>query len=173
MARLNRTGLVLLVGVLSAGFLGGAAGCDKMRGRDETRDPKIAAGPKSLYYRLGGEPAITAVVDDFVNNAAGDPKVNFDRKNPPHPRTWDATPENVAKVKRQLVLFIAQATGGPKNYEGQSMLEAHRGMEITDAEFDALAGHLKNTLVKLNVPQREQDELMKVVGSTKPDIINK
>lgn len=172
MSRLNRTGLALLVGILSA-VLVGAAGCDKMRGKEETKDPKMAAGPKSLYYRLGGEPAITAVVEDFVNSAAGDPKVNFDRKNPPHPGTWDATPDNDVKVKRQLVLFIAQATGGPKNYEGQSMPEAHRGMEITDAEFDALAGHLKNTLVKLNVPQREQDELMKIVGGTRPDIVGK
>jgi hemoglobin len=167
------TGLVLLVGILSAGFFVGTAGCDKMRGKEEAKDPKLAAGPKSLYYRLGGEPAITAVVDDFVNNAAGDPKVNFDRKNPPHPNTWDATPENVAKVKRQLVAFVSQATGGPKAYEGQSMVESHRGMEITDAEFDALAGHLKNTLDKLKVPQKEQDELMKIVGSTRGDIVGK
>jgi hemoglobin len=172
MARWNRTGLVLLVGLLSAGFFVGTAGCKNM-GKDDKDEGKMAAGPKSLYYRLGGEPAITAVIDDFVNSAAGDPKVNFDRKNPPHPRTWDATPENVAKVKRQLVKFVAQATGGPKEYDGQSMPESHRGMEITDAEFDALAGHLKNTLVKLNVPQKEQDELMKIVGSTKGDIVGK
>ena len=150
----------------------GAVGCDKMRGKSDEKD-RMAAGPKSLYTRLGGEPAIRAVVEDFVNSAAGDPKVNFDRKNPAHPKTWDATRENVTKLKAQLVAFIAQATGGPKNYTGQDMGEAHRGMQIKEEEFNALAGHLKNTLVKLNVPQKEQDELMAVVGSTKGDIVGK
>ena len=42
-----------------------------------------AAPTVSLYERLGGEPAITAVVDDFVNRAAGDPAVNFVRKGKP------------------------------------------------------------------------------------------
>ena len=171
MAGFSRGGWALgvCVGIMSAAFLFGTAGCKNT----DKEDQKMAAGPKSLYQRLGGEPAITAVVEDFVNNAAGDPKVNFDRKNPPHPRTWNATPENVAKLKRGLVAFISEATGGPKAYNGASMVEVHRGMEITDAEFNALAGHLKNTLNKLNVPQKEQDELMKVVGSTKPDIVGK
>ena len=172
MARQRHIGLALLVGVLSAGFLVGSAGCDKMRGKSDEKD-RMAAGPKSLYHRLGGEPAIRAVVDDFVAAAAADPKVNFDRKNPPHPRTWDATAENVEKVKAQIVAFVSEVTGGPKKYEGQNMVEAHRGMQITEEEFNALAGHLKNTLVKLNVPQKEQDELMAIVGSTKGDIVGK
>jgi hemoglobin len=172
MARVNREGLLLIVCILSAGLLVGAVGCKNM-GKDDKEEGKMAAGPKSLYYRLGGEKAVAAVVNDFVDAAAADPKVNFDRKNPPHSKTWDATPENVAKVKRQIAAFVAQATGGPKNYDGANMADAHRGMEVTDAEFDALAGHLKNTLVKFNVPQKEQDELMKIVGSTRPDIVGK
>jgi hemoglobin len=172
MARLNHEVLLVLVGVLSAGLLVGTAGCKNMEKNDK-EEGKMAAGPKSLYYRLGGEKAVTAVVNDFVDAAAADPKVNFDRKNPPHSNTWDATPDNVAKVKQRIVAFVAQATGGPKNYDGASMADAHRGMGITEAEFDALAGHLKNTLVKFNVPQKEQDELMAIVGGTKPDIVGK
>jgi len=53
-------------------------------------------------------------VDDFVNAAAADPKVNFDRKNPPHSKPWDATPENVAKLKQRIAAFVTEATGGPK-----------------------------------------------------------
>src|SRR5687768_1154592 len=55
------------------------------------------SGMKTLYERLGGEPAVTAVVEDFVGRAAADPKVNFTRKGTPY--EWQATDANVAKLK--------------------------------------------------------------------------
>jgi len=124
---------------------------------------------KSLYERLGGEPAITAVVADFVGRAAADPAVNFTRKGTA--KEWDATPENVENLKKHLVQFIAMAAGGPQTYEGKEMKTAHAGMGITDAEFDALAGDLKASLVTFNVPQKEQDELLAVVGTTRKEIV--
>jgi hemoglobin len=126
---------------------------------------------KSLYERLGGEAAIKAVVDDFVARAAGNPKVNFTRKGTP--AAWDATPENVAKLKKHLVELIGMVTGGPQKYEGRNMKEAHKGMQITAEEFDALAADLKATLDKFKVPAKEQEELFKIIGSTKDDIVEK
>src|SRR5580692_6651145 len=78
---------------------------------------------KSLYDRLGGHDAVVAVVDDFVGRAAGDPKVNFTRVG--HPNHWDATPENVDKLKKHLVQFVSGATGGPKDYAGKDMAGVH------------------------------------------------
>ena len=127
---------------------------------------------KSLYDRLGGKPAISAVVDEFVARAAPDPDVNFTRKGVPGAE-WQATPENVAHLKMQLVDFISMATGGPKNYKGKSMKESHKNMQITSAQFDAAAKDLKAALDKLNVPAKEQAELMAIVGSTKKDIVTK
>jgi hemoglobin len=65
------------------------------------------------------------------------------------------------------------ATGGPQKYEGRSMKAAHRGMRITDEEFDALAGDLKATLDKFKVPAREQQELLAIIAATRPDIVEK
>ena len=53
------------------------------------------------------------------------------------------------------------------------MKAAHKGMAITDAEFDALAGDLITVLKKYKVPQAEMDELVKIVASTRPDIVEK
>jgi hemoglobin len=125
--------------------------------------------PKTLYDRLGGDQAIRAVVDDLVARAAADPKVNFTRKGTP--KEWKPTPENVEHVKKMLVELIASATGGPQKYTGKSMKDVHAGMKITHAEFDALAADLKATLDKFKVPAREQDELMKIVAATAPDIV--
>lgn len=122
------------------------------------------AAEKSLYERLGGEAAITAVVDDFVGRAAGDPKVNFFR---------DGKFKNldVAHLKKMLVEFIGSATGGPQKYTGRDMKTTHKGMKITDAEFDAIAADLAASLDKFNVPEKEKNELLTIVGSTRKDIV--
>jgi hemoglobin len=119
---------------------------------------------KSLYDRLGGKPAITAVVDSFVNTAAGDPKVNFLRDG----KIKDL---NVPHLKAQLVDFISMATGGPVKYKGADMKKVHRGMKIKSSEFDAIAADLSATLDKFKVPQTEKDELMTIAASTKKDMV--
>src|SRR5262249_10305730 len=99
---------------------------------------KTTVTAKSLYERLGGEAALKAVVDDFVARTAANPKVNFPRKGTPV--EWKATDENVALLKKRLVQFIGKATGGPQKYEGKDMKTVHKGMEITEDEFNAMAG---------------------------------
>src|SRR5712691_13288077 len=75
---------------------------------------------KSLYDRLGGKPAITAVVDDFIGNVAGDTRINQRFANADIPR-----------LKTRLADQVCEATGGPCKYTGASMRDAHTGMKIT------------------------------------------
>jgi hemoglobin len=128
----------------------------------------VTGKKKALWLRLGGEPAVRAVVKDFVLAAAPDPKVNFFRDGK---YKLDAT--GVDKLQQLLVEMISSATGGPLKYTGRSMKESHKGMKITEAEFGALAGHLVDTLKKYKVPQAEIDELVGIVASTKADIVEK
>ena len=129
------------------------------------------AKEKSLYERLGGEDAIKAVVDDFVGRAASNPKVNFTRKGTPV--EWKPTPEAVAHLNEKLVELVGAVTGGPQKYSGRGLKEVHKGMMITQDEFDALAGDLKASLDKFKVPAKEQEELLKIVALTAPDIVEK
>ena len=115
---------------------------------------------RSLYDRLGGKPAITAVVDDFVGNVAGDARINR--------RFADA---NIPHLKTMLVDQICQASGGPCTYTGQSMKAAHRGMKISDAEFDALVEDLVKSLDKFKVGAREKNELLGALGGMQGDIV--
>lgn len=142
--------------------------------QNTTAAPKAqapGASAKSLYDRLGGEAAITAVVEDFVARAAANPKVNITRKGTK--KEWDPSPENVAKLKKHLVQLVCMATGGPQKYEGKGMKEAHAGMEISDQEFAAIAVDLVATLNKFKVPAAEQQELLKIISGTSKDIIEK
>ena len=159
---------LLAIMLLGGGLL---AGCAEQGTMDRPAAMTDQDGAKSLYERLGGEAAIKAVVDDFVGRAAANPKVNFTRKGTS--AEWSATPENVARLKKHLVQFISMATGGPHKYEGRAMKPVHAGMAITEAEFGALAGDLIASLDMFKVPQKEKDELIAIVGSTKKDIVEK
>ena len=117
---------------------------------------------KSLYDRLGGKGAITAVVDDFVGNVAADKRINgFFAK------------ANIPRLKGNLVDQICQGTGGPCTYTGKDMKTAHKGMGISDADFNALVEDLVKTLNKFNVPAKEQGELLGILGPMKPQIVEK
>jgi hemoglobin len=121
---------------------------------------------KPLWDRLGGQKAVEAVVHDFVLAAAPDPKVNFLRDG-----RFALDADGLKALERRLVELVSAVSGGPLKYTGRDMRAAHRGMKITDAEFDALAGHLVATLKKYKVPQAEIDELVGIVASTRKDIV--
>jgi hemoglobin len=134
---------------------------------------------KPLYDRLGGEQGIAKIVDDFVTRVIADPRVNWERKGVTHggvlgirdkSSEWSPSAENVAKLKKHLGQFLSVATGGPAKYEGRDMKESHKGMKITNAEFDATVGDLKASLDNLGVPTDEQKELLAIVESTRPQI---
>ncbi len=114
----------------------------------------------SLYERLGGIEAITAVVDSFVARCAGD-----DRINPKFERT------DVPRLKKMLVDQVCEATGGPCTYTGRNMKETHDSMGVTAGEFDALVGVLVATLDEFSVPKAEQDELLGLLAPMREDIV--
>jgi hemoglobin len=122
----------------------------------------------TLWNRLGGETAVVSVVHDLVAAAAKDPKVNFDRGG-----KYKLDDAGVTKLEKQLVDFVSSVTGGPRKYTGKDMKTVHAGMKITEAEFNALATDLVDVLKKHNVAQKEIDELITLVASTKKDIVEK
>ena len=123
---------------------------------------------KSLYERLGGEAAITAVVDDLIDRLSGNDVLNA---NPAIDKARKAS--DPVKLKKLLTEFMCKATGGPQAYTGRNMKETHKDMAITKKEWDAMAADFKKTLDKFKVPQKEQQELFDLVGTTKADIVTK
>jgi hemoglobin len=138
---------------------------------DETaaRDTAAQTAQATLYQRLGGATAIRSVVDTLVAHAAMDEQLNFTRAGTEN--EWEATPENVELLKERLVQFVGSVTGGPEQYEGQDMVTAHQGMQITNEEFDRLGGHLQMALRVHDVPEELQNELFEIVETTRPQIV--
>jgi hemoglobin len=121
--------------------------------------------PASLYQRLGGMPAIQAVVDDFVARILADERVN----------RWfghaASDPENARAYKAKLADFICQGTGGPCKYAGADMITAHQGRGVTDEAFSAVVSDLVATLEKFKVPEKEKSQLLGILGPMKPAIV--
>jgi hemoglobin len=147
-----------------------------------TNKPAQVEGKLALFDRLGGEAGISNIVADFVPRVLADPRVNWERKGVTRSRfsfrrnrsesvMWKATPENVEVLKKHLTQFLALATGGPPQYDGKEMKAAHDGMRISNPEFDAAIGDLKASLDKLQIPNKEQKELLAIVESTRPQIV--
>jgi len=120
------------------------------------------AQDKSLYERLGGQPAVEAVVKDFAGRVLADARINkkFARS-------------NADRLVKNLTDFVCSATGGPCKYMGLSMKDSHRNMSVTQGEFDALVGDLVATLDKFNVPAKEKGELLGALGPLAKDIVEK
>jgi len=148
-------------------------------GRPSEGNPAQVESKLALFDRLGGESGLTAIVEDFLPRALNDPRVNWSRSGKArtslfsHDKSdaWSPTPENVTRIKRHLVQFLALATGGPSVYEGGEMKNVHSGMRINNPEFDAVVGDLKVSLDRLRIPNKEQKELLAIVESTRPQIV--
>jgi hemoglobin len=118
------------------------------------------AADASLYDRLGGQGAIQAVVTKFIGNVGADKRIN----------SYFATTD-LKKLNRLLVEQVCAASGGPCTYSGRDMKTTHKGMKVTTAAFNALVEDLVSALDTFNVPKKEKDELLAVLGPMNKDIV--
>ncbi len=116
--------------------------------------------PASHYDRLGGAPTIRVAVDRFYELVLADPDLA--------PFFADT---DVAKVKRHQVLLLSQVLGGPADYDGRALGEAHRGLGITETHYDKVVAHLVNVLVDLGADDEAIAAAGAVVASVKADIV--
>ena len=137
------------------------------QGQTPAKADAKAAPAKTLYDRLGGKTAITAVVDEFVTRVGGDAKIN---------KFFAATVADKARLaafKGKLVDQICEAAGGPCKYTGKDMKSAHAGMGISGADFDALVADLSGALDKFKVAAADKKTLLGVLAPMKADIVTK
>ncbi|MEX2145495.1 MAG: group 1 truncated hemoglobin [Candidatus Rokuibacteriota bacterium] len=142
------SGLLLFVMTLALGA------CASMR----------APAEPSLYKRLGGREGIRGVVDDFVAALVADPRVNA--------RFNTLKPADVERVKTNISDQVCEVTGGPCSYLGKDMKTAHKGMRITEAEWNAGVEDLVKALDKRKVPEKDKKELLGLLTPMKNDIVN-
>jgi len=120
-----------------------------------------AVKEETLYQRLGGKTGIDSIASDIFDNHTKNPVVQKRYVN-----------SNPAEVKRLVAEMCCAGFGGPEQYTGKDMISAHTGMNINDAEFIAVVDDVLSALDMNNVGQKEKDEILCILYSMKPEIVN-
>lgn len=115
----------------------------------------------SIYDSIGGAAAVHAAVDDFYVRVLADPKL-----------APFFTGTDLNRLKSHQRAFIAAAIGGPEIFRGRDMASAHAELGVTDTEFDAVVGHLVDTLAGLGVPDETIGQIGSALAPLRPDIVN-
>lgn len=115
---------------------------------------------QSLYERLGGTQGITRIANDVIDNHLSNKTIA------PRFAGHDAD-----KLKHAAATFFITGTGGPALYEGKDMISAHKGMNISPAEFMAVLDDALDALTKNDIKQREQEEVLYVLYSMRSHIV--
>jgi hemoglobin len=115
----------------------------------------------SIYDAIGGAGAVRAAVDDFYARVLADPRL-----------APFFTGTDLNRLKAHQRAFIAAAIGGPEIFSGRDMASAHAGLGITDADFDAVVGHLVDTLSGLGVPEETIGQIGSALAPLRSDIVS-
>jgi hemoglobin len=119
----------------------------------------------SLYERLGGEAGIPKLVDAIVTEHMENPLIRA-RFLP-----YASQPEKLALIKKHLVQFLTTGSGGPQRYEGKSMPDAHRGMNIQPAEYMSAVDDILKVLERRGIDQPTRNDVLAIAYSLKGDIL--
>lgn len=121
----------------------------------------------TLYEKLGGAPGIAKIVDDLVDAHLANPTINA-RFLP-----YLEQPEKVAEIKRHNREFLGAGSGGPEAYTGKSMFEAHRGMNINEAEYLAVMDDIMQTLAKNGIEESACKDVLSIAFGLKGEILHR
>lgn len=116
----------------------------------------------TIFEQIGGEAAVNAAVDIFYRKVLADDRIS---------QFFDTIDMENQHAKQKA--FLTMAFGGPNNYTGKDMREAHKHMNLTEEHFNAVAECLVGTLEELTVPQELIDQVVTVAVSVKDDVLNK
>ncbi len=132
---------------------------------------------KSLYERLGGVFAISAVVNHFSDAVVENPMVGKNSKNSAL-KEWHAKNlGRLAGLKFMRTLWLCEVSGGPFKFSATKpgktdvgLEESHRNLNISPDEFDEVAAELGRTLDFFKVPAREKGEVLGAFAAHKKEV---
>jgi len=118
----------------------------------------------TLYERVGRYDGIATVVDEYFKNVRADAQFA---------RFGGRGADSLRRAKQLLKDQLCAMTGGPCVYIGRDMKTAHGGLGITESDWAANMKHMTAALEKAHVSGNEKDEFLGIVGSLKPQIVEK
>ena len=121
-----------------------------------------ALAEDTLFVDLGGQAGIDRIVDASVENYLADDRIKsiFDES-------------NMDRVRAQFKVQFCQIAGGPCQYTGHNMAEAHRGLKLTNADFNAVVEDLQDAMDKVGVPFATQNRFLARLAPMQRHVVTK
>ena len=135
-------------------------GCSAPTHRPDAAKPAAVKRDDTLYRALGAQAGIEKAVDAVLLEIHNDPHINLFFANTDMP-----------DLRRLLIEQFCAASGGPCEYTGRSMEEAHGGLNLTNEDFDRFVGDLVRAFDKAAVPKDLQQQLLALFGPMRKQIV--
>lgn len=168
-----RTRLFFMSSLVALGLLAFACSGKRPPPKEPTVTETISDGgadadaeppkPKSLFDRLGGKEGLEKVVDAFTKNLAAN---DVTKK-----RFAKLPKDRLEAMKKKMVDQLCKESGGDCEYTGKSMKDAHKGMKITEAEWNAMVKALHAALEEHGVGETEQSDVLALLAPMRDDIV--
>lgn len=123
---------------------------------------QVSTVDDSTYRGLGGKTGIKKIVDTFVPMILADPRIKESFKD-----------SDIKNLAMRLEEQFCELSGGPCKYQGKDMVDIHDGLNITNAQFNALAEDLQMAMEKVGVPSRVQNKLVAKLAPMQRGIVTK
>lgn len=103
----------------------------------------------TLFADMGGQAGIDRIVDASVDNYLADGRIKalFDES-------------NIDRLRAEFKIQFCQVAGGPCNYKGHDMAAAHKGLHLTNADFNAVVEDLQDAMDKSGLPFAVQNRFL-------------
>ncbi|HEY0265296.1 MAG TPA: group 1 truncated hemoglobin [Rhizomicrobium sp.] len=108
-----------------------------------------SAAQDTLFADMGGQPGIDRIVDAAVDNYLADDRIKaiFDES-------------NMARIRAEFKVQFCQVAGGGCVYKGHDMVAAHKGLHLTNADFNAVVEDLQDAMDKAGLAFATQNRFL-------------
>ena len=121
-----------------------------------------ALADDALFADMGGQPGIDRLVDASVDAYLADPRIRaiFDES-------------NLDRVRAEFKVQFCQVAGGPCVYAGHDMAAAHKGLHLTNADFNAVVEDLQGAMDKVGIGFTTQNRFLARLAPMQRQVVTK
>ncbi len=116
----------------------------------------------TLFADMGGQPGIDKIVDASVDNYLADDRIKaiFDES-------------NIDRLRAEFKVQFCQVAGGGCDYKGHNMTAAHKGLHLTNSDFNAVVEDLQNAMDKVGVPFATQNRFLARLAPMQHQVVSR
>ncbi|MFO1246935.1 MAG: group 1 truncated hemoglobin [Alphaproteobacteria bacterium] len=116
----------------------------------------------TLFADMGGQAGIDRIVDASVDKYLSDDRIKaiFDES-------------NIERLRAEFKVQFCQVAGGPCQYKGHDMTAAHKGLHLTNANFNAVVEDLQDAMDKVGLSTATQNRFLARLAPMQRQVVSR